>query len=417
MYAAKGKLPLKNLFSKFVIPTDKRTVDQIVRWRMVYETRDTNSEALNTPLLGCSKLGFFERDSQMLFDILHVSRDEFKRTIRQSAIPSSFHVASDEFNLLVAWAAHSFQTSTMSDQDKDRGIYSLFFMLLVKFFSGLVRHYYPHGANKGVMEATIDSLSEKFDIKQKETSTWRLQIHQRASELLSPTSIHAKTLASFIPDKDVIYLITDLQTRLRTKLRNITNIYYDMVKAGREVRDSGMVSNDAEGEKIIKELKNSFEGMIASISNKVLNTQQFIKSDYLIIVSKLVPNVRVDMMRNLLMQFSAYATVQYQKKQSDDLSKDGKLFVGYHILIQNLIQRLYRDAIMKKINMNSRLEILKNSMNVVRSSRILDPVIAQLKDSLDKFVLSTRLSQRDATNASLRIAFVTYIILLSFDCD
>ena len=55
MYAAKGKLPLKNLFSRFVIPTDKRTVDQIVRWRTIYETRDTNSEALNTPLLGCSK--------------------------------------------------------------------------------------------------------------------------------------------------------------------------------------------------------------------------------------------------------------------------------------------------------------------------------------------------------------------------
>lgn len=417
MYAAKGKLPLKNLFSRFVIPTDKRTVDQIVRWRTIYETRDTNSEALNTPLLGCSKLGFFERDSQMLFDILHVSRDEFKRVIRQSAIPSSFHVASDEFNLLVVWAAHCMYTSSASSVDKNRCVYSLFFMLLVKFFSGLVRHYYPHGANRGVMEATIDSLSEKFDIKQKETSTWRLQIDHRANEMLDPNNIHGKTLLNFIPDKDVVYLITDLQTRLRTKLRNITNIYYDMVKAGREVRESGMVTDDAEGKKIIKELKNSFEGMVASVSNRVLNTQQFIDSDYLLIVSKLVPNVRIDMMRNLLMQFSARATVQYQKKQSDMMSKDGKLFVGYHILIQNLIQRLYRDAILKKVNMNSRLEILKNSMNIIRSSRILDPVIAQLKDSLDNFVIGTRLSQRDATNASLRIAFVAYIILLSFDCD
>ena len=417
MTAATGKLPLKNLFSKFVIDTDRHTADQIVRWRRIYETRDTHSDALNTPLLGCDKLGFFERDSQMLFDILHVSRDEFKRAIRQSSIPNSFRVASDDFNLFVVWVAHNYFISKLPQSAKDQVCQSLFFMLVVKFFSGLVRHYYPHGANKGVMEATIDSLSEKFDIKQKATSTWKLIIDKRADEMVDQHGIHSATIKTFTPDKKVIYVITDLQTRIRTKVRLITNVYYEMVKAGREVRESGMVTNDAEGEKIIKELNNSFDGMVTALSNIVLNTQQFLRTDYIMIVCKLVPNVRVDMMRNMLMQFSAHATIQYQKKRGDDMSKDGKLFEGYHILIQNMIQRLSRDAIMKKVNMNSRLEILKNAMDVIRSSRVNDPIIAMIKESLGKFVIGTRLSQRDATNASLRIAFVAYIILLSFDCN
>ena len=411
------RAPLKNLFSKFEFAPTPKLAEQIIKWRLLYENRDTHPDALNTPLLGVYRLGWYPRDSQGLFDILDINKEEFKRAIRFSSIPTSFRVASDEFNLLTVWAAHIFINSNLNKDLKFKVIQSLFFMMLVKFFSSLLRHYLPHMANKGIMELTIDSLTDKFDIKHPETSTWKLIMEKRASELASGDSIHGSTLKTFIPDQKVIYVITDLQTRIRTKVRNVMLVYFDMVKQGRSIEDSDLVGENKEGEKIIKELKTSFDSMIANICNRVLNTQQFIRADFITIATKLVPNVSPEMMRTFLMQFSSMATYQYNKRQTDEVSKDGKYFVGYHALITNLIQRTYRKCIMDKVNLKSRLAILKKAIDLYRSSRINDPIILKVKASIERIVKNARISQRESTNTSLRIAFVVYIIMMSFDCD
>ena len=56
-------------------------------------------------------------------------------------------------------------------------------------------------------------------------------------------------------------------------------------------------------------------------------------------------------------------------------------------------------------------------MNLYRSSRVSDPIVVKIKDSVSNFIDSTKLSSREATNASLKIGFIMYIILLSFDID
>ena len=156
--------------------------------------------------------------------------------------------------------------------------------------------------------------------------------------------------------------------------------------------------------------------MIESICNRALNAQSFIKADYIKVVCALCSNVRPEMVRNVLMQFSAMATAQYQKGKGDIMDKTGRLYEGYHILISNLIQRTYRACIMDKVKL-VRAHILKKAMNLYRSSRINDPVILTIKDSVSKFVDSTKVSSRDATNASLKIGLILYLVLMSFDVD
>lgn len=409
--------PLKTLFSKFVFKIDNKLVNDILRWRRVYEVQYPS--ALNTPLLGVDFARFFPRNTQALFDILKINREEFKRAIKQSSIDESFRVASDEFNLLVVWAAHCFTESTaISRSMKDNVIQTLFFMLMVKFFTSVVAHFFPYTATRAIMEATIDNLTDKFDIKHSETNTWKLAIDKRA-ELMADTSsanIHYDTLRTFMPDKKVTYIITDLQTRIRSKVRAIAELYYKAVKEGAAVVDSTLTGEDKDGEKTIKELQNSYDAMIESICNKVLNAQQFIRQDYIKVCCALCANVKPDMVRIVLMQFSALATAQYRKGKGDDMDKTGKLFYGYHILITNLIQRTYRACIVDKIPLK-RLYILKKAMNLYRSSRVNDPIVMKVKDSISKFIIDTRVSSREATNSSLKIALILYLILMSFDID
>lgn len=416
---ASGAPPLKTLYSKFPVKTDSKVAKQIIEWRLRYETRDTHPEALNTPLLGVSNIGWFPRDSQALFDILEINKDEFKLAIKQSSIDNNFRVASDEFNQLTVWAAHNFFNSTSLSRDtKDKVITALFFMMIVKFFSSVCRHTFPYRATRAIMEATIDNLSDKFDIKHRETSTWKLVMDHRAELMADQSSanIHLNALKTFVPDKKVIYIITNLQTSIRTKIRLVAQAYYEAVKRGNAIMEGTLTGEDPEGEKTIKELQNSYDSMIESICNRALNAQQFIRNDYVKVVCALCSNVRPEMMRNVLMQFSAKATAQYRKSNGDSLDKSGKFFDGYHILISNMIQRTYRACIVDKVPLK-RGHILKKAMNLYRSSRINDPIVIQVKDSVDAFIESTKVSSRDATNASIKIAFILYIILLSFNLD
>lgn len=417
--ASSSALPLKQLFAKFAFKIDSKLANQIIRWRLLYETRDTHPEALNTPLLACANMGFFPKDQNALFEIVGIDRSEFSHAIKMSSIPAEFNVASDEFNLLVTWVGHCFmETTAISRSLKDKVVESVFVMLMYKFFSGVVRHLFQYRPSRAIMEATIDSLSDKFDIKHADTNTWKLVIEKRAQLMTesSPANIHYAGLTTYFPDKKVTYILTDLQTRIRTKVRLIAEVFYAAVKNGNTILDTTLVGTDKEGEKTIKELQNSYAAMIESICNKTLNAQRFINTDYIKVVCAICSNIRPDMMRTVLMLFSAMATEQYRKGKGDDMDKTGKLYAGYHILISNLIQRTYRACIIDKVQLK-RAPILKKALNLYRSSRINDPIIVTVKDSVSAFVDSTKVSSRDATNASLKICLILYFILMSFDLD
>lgn len=240
---------------------------------------------------------------------------------------------------------------------------------------------------------------------------------KRAEEMLDPKNIHANTLSNFLPDQKVVYIVTDLQTRIRSKVKGVAEKYYEMVKAGRTIGDVDLTTTNKEGEKIVRELKTSFDGMISSICNRVINVQQFIREDFIVITGKLIRNANSDLMRNMLMQYSSIATVQYQKRQQDLESRDKKYFLGYHILIQNMIQRTYRRCIMEKVDLKNRAAILKKAVDLYSASRISDELVLKIKESVEQFVLKGKFSSRDSTRASLKIAFIVYIILMSFDCD
>ena len=84
------------------------------------------------------------------------------------------------------------------------------------------------------------------------------------------------------------------------------------------------------------------------------------------------------------------------------------------LLIQNIIQKSYRYCIQNKINMRQVASILKAIKDVYSSSRISDDGIIQVRESVNKLVLELQSNRRDATVSSFRIAFVLYIIILSF---
>lgn len=405
------------LLEKYEIKISKTHLLAIKNHMLTWELRDQHPAALNTPMLGLAKIHFLTKDTMALFDIFDIEKSSFENVIWSAdAVDTARRVSSDAYNILTIWLVYLTEHSSLPRNQKDDLQYMLIKLMHYRFFTSTVNYGLPHGANESVMEYTINSLSNKFDIKKKETSTWKLVMEARSMDALSRSSVHAKTLKTFSTDDKVLYVITDIQTRIRVKLTNIIRKYFKDKEDGNRMGSYGIVS-EIEGEKVIKNLVASYDQMIEGICNDALNTNKFIDHSSIDIAVKITGNIRADMFRSLLIKFSGMAIDQYRKKTHDKVegTAEHRLLIGYRVLISNIIQKTYRECIFDKtVNMKSKLEILQKARNIYRSSRIDNEDVAVIKNTVTKFVSEYSDSSRESTNASLRIAFISYILLLSF---
>ena len=400
------------------IPITRKHLDQLNRHVQEWELRPGHAEGLNSPLLGIEKIYFLTKDIAALFDIFGVDKSAFEKLVHSAeSVDPTRKVSSDAYNIFTIWLVYRIGRSKFSRQQIETAQTNLLKLMHYKFFTSFVNYIFPHKANRDVMEYTIDNLSAKFDIKQAETNTWKLVIEARAKDVLDRKSIHYHTLQTFGPDEKVLYVITDTQTRLRSRLKGIITAFKKNHEEGNRIGSYNIVS-EFDGEKVINNIVSSFDQMIETITNNVLNVTRFINREKMELVLKLNSNIRRDMLRGLLMKFSDVAVQQYRKKEAGLIEGvgDTELLIGYRALISHIIQKTYRACIVAgDVDMTSRVAILEKTRNLYRSSRISDESILVIKNSVDHFVNKYSDSSRSSTNASLKIGFITYIMLLSFD--
>lgn len=394
-------------------------LDQYIRHCTMYEVRDDNAQAFNTAYLGVTKAYFLPKDAQALFDIFNFDSKAISEALKQSTeIHDQTHVIRNDFNMGTLWVVYCInQAKSLPVMKKRACLMALFKMLNYKFFTGKTNHLFPYGADEGVMEATIDNLSFKCDIKNPKTPTWKAVIEAHCDNILSPSSIHKNTLNSFKPDGKVGYVLSDLQTRLGSKLVNIASAYYENHKNKVKIGESTFTTTDPEGEKVLKELKASLDSAISRIVTDVLNVNTFINYEDVKLVCKLVPAVRPDMLRTVLGIFSNMAYTQYKNKQAEEVledSKHNKVYCGYRTLITELIQKTYRHCVMSGVKTDSHLQVLSKTRDTYRASRMANQDVITVKNSVDYFVVKNTKYTREATLISIRTAFILYIIIMSF---
>lgn len=417
---AYGATSLRNAFIEagFEVRISKPMIDQLVRVCTMFEVRSQHAEALNSALVGVYSCHFLQSDADSVFDVFGIDRIAFDGVIKQyPGIPKEFKVASDAFNILIVWLTHLVIKSSLPENIKKIGRITLFKMMHYKFYTSVVNHNFPHGASPDVMQYVVDNLNAKFDIKNPDTPTWKLIIERKSEELTSRSSIHYRTLETFIPDNKVTYVITDTQTRIRSTLINtVIQPYYKAKELNNKI---GSYTNIQEinGERFIRDIAAIYDSMINGICNQAANVNKFINNEYIKVVVAVSTNITESMLRQLLVAFSNMSVVQQAKGKTEETTMDGKdeVLIGYRAIISNIVQKSYRDCIANKVDVSSPLHVFEHVKNIYRSSRIVDPDILLVKRSVDRFVNDSRVTSRDATKASLKISFIIYILLLSFD--
>lgn len=405
------------LSEKFEVVITRQKADQVHQFITRFELRKDHPMAFNTAMLGVHRAKWLNSDRDFLFDLFGIDVREFQRAAIQSpAIVAEWKVISDPYNILVIWLCHLMLGTNLPEVVKRQFMHDLIALMNYKFFTSVVYNSHRYPADAEVMALAIETLSAKYDIKQDATNTWAKTIHARADDIIDIDGIHGSTFRLFAPDAKIAYLISDAQTRIRSRIVKLNKVYYDLKREGVRLGDRSL-STSVKGETILKHIDASFDQMIAGVTGAATQVDRMIRADDINLVCRLVSLKQEDMFRRMLNKFVDEASAQAAKQQYDlipEVSRGkSRIYVGYRILLTKIIQTTYEVlARESKLDIKNRADILIRTVNMYRSSRVSSPEITAVKDSINAMITRYDLTRREATRSSLKIAFVTYAILL-----
>lgn len=410
---------LKHLFYEhFPLDITAKMHKELVRYMLSFELIPSNIEGLNTHLLAVTKMSFTDREYHGLFDICGVSISDVKDIIAQyEAIKPHWNILSDPYNQFAIYVCHRvLQSQKLNKKQKHEASTAVLKMLHYKLFTSIINSKLKHGAKESVMQYTIDKLSGKFMIKNSKTNTWKLVMEAKVEDILFTGTRHPNTVLHYSPDQLVLDLITDIKSRMNRQVFNIIFKYLRNNELGKGINSTSIAEGDGD-DKSIKAVASSLDNMISGTSNSVTNPNEFIDPTLVKIATHYSRGLKPEDITVLLNVFSIIANDQHETDQHETVKGSGKntIIIGYIPLIKEIIRVTYRACMLdKSVDLKSKSAIVEKTGAIFRNSRVDDQNLLIVKNSVNVFVNTHSSSKRTATNTSLKIAFIIYVILLSF---
>lgn len=459
---------IKDILSKYVpIKIDVSIANAIIKYVRVYETYGTNINAFASPYMGLTSCvfriqdrdGFFElfnidnaklakfmsehinNSRETVFGIsskslvnrflgdikkklfnpvssltLGISNTEMKQVIKEiPTIDDNFVVASDPFNVFVVWVTYNILNSKLDNKLKYQAAQATLLLLHYKFFTSLVNYRFKYPANEQAMITTYESISNKFDIKV--LGTWKRVMEKGADDAVDPNGIHGKTWDNFDNDLKIIYIITDIQSRLRSKINLFYESYMQVKAEGDLIGSYDTVGTDTEGQKQIMANEHGIDIAVSSVYQDCMSVSRIVDIKAMKLAVALFSAIRLDQLKQFVIAFSEecvkLAKLGADDKVTNDKTTDDELLIGGHILIQTIIQQSYRYCRNNDIDIETPSKFIKGVRDVYTSSRINEPGIIKVRNSVMHYVFTLQSSTRESTVTALKSAFIIYIVLLS----
>lgn len=395
-----------------------------------YELRGSHPAAFNTALLGVNRPVFTDNDRLRLFSIFMLEERQIENILKKLQISEqdkanpiireSFKVINDPFNLATVWILHRcYQAKVnkkLSEKLATETMTNLLKYIQYKFFSSILYYNLRHTPDEGIMQATLDSLTAKSDIRNDDTSTWALVIKKRSLQVLElkPDSVYVDAIKNFAPDSKVLRTISGVQTALRNQMVNVLNEFYNNVRAGKKIKHTSLTQVDAEGKLQIKALQAVTDDMIGRMTGIATSAEAFIRNELLTMVCRYNSNIRVDQLLMLMQKFTVYAAQQYREGKSllEGKYNGQTISIGYQALITDIIQTTYRTCVLDKVPLKM-IPVISRADTIYHASRITDPNVLRVKNSVEYMVQLLSNSRRDTTITALKLAFIQYIVAMT----
>lgn len=383
--------------------SSKALASRITSFFRKYIAKPNNISFWGGNLLGVDHLRFYPEEREEWFDeVIHVDEEHLKDKIQAinpkdagSDAPDlkSWAVGGDTFNLSIIWVIYMLNKLPKSSAIYEAQVSALN-LLQLKLLSSIYAHQFKKPVDPEAAEATYAALSLKFRIRR--LGSWGAVIRDLSESLLERTSPHRQAFKDLNNDRQVVYAVTDVSTRLRSTISDQYAIL-DQIRAGNLRIQTTDSQFEFDGTTIIKDMVNSYNIAKDYLDDVSGNKESFIKPELIQLVIEVIPSASRQAFIECLEIISQLPDGKYRKETIEIMNDT--LLHAFDYIATNRIEFHDIGYIMKKMKA------------LYTSSKTSDNRLISLRRRLEKFIKRNTHLRASSALASVRTALMLYFLV------
>jgi hypothetical protein len=313
-------------------------------------------------------------------------------------IDKTRHVSSNLINLSLLWITHKALVSDiLTEELRHRLAIACLNMLQYKFITSLHHKRFPHPANEEIALAVYESLDLKFQLKR--LGSWQGLVEYNSEKILAHTAKHYHTLKDFNDDREIVLMVNDISTKVRSVVQTLTDRFYEIHKSDARIATTSKYMQ-VDGESILKDYVNHYSHIKSVMHNVVPDKLSFIREEITTIITDIVSTVYGQYLTTSL----EFISNNYHSKYKVDIPE----------LVDDILMFVFDMLKKERTHVKHLTEIATTLLPLLRSSRLISPAYKDIKERLDVLINSAipKISEVDA--ASTKIGIVMYITIRAF---
>lgn len=385
------------------LPIDAALAKSIIGYETRWVTRNQDHIAFfGGHLLGVNPVKFLPTDQNTWFDeILQTDAEVLTQALSEfRELNNERIVSSDSMNLSCVWLAHKLLQSDLDKDLKEQAMMSTMLILQYKFFTSRLYILFRYSADPAVAEAMYTELSFKYAIKQ--YGSWAAVFHARAADIIRKGGLHYERILQFKPDKQIVYMVNDIQGRIREMLKGLYGEHLRVLHSGVRIKSSSMVV-EFDGESVLKDTTKSLVQYRRYLDSIISNPPAFIRDELISVILQVMNTAPEKLVRETLTWMSSH----YRQQQHSVITP---------VLDQTLIHAFsYLNEERGFIHAKPDLAVLLSRLKgVYTSSRSTDAHLLKLRVETEKLVVLATQAKSPAVIAGVRTAVLLYLIARTF---
>lgn len=376
---------------------------RVINYSKSLISRSENVTFMGSNLMGVERIKFFDADRDRWFDeVLQIDEDYLQDCIHKvKAVNSDWKVAGDAFNLSVVWFIHSCHANLrVKDKVVEEAMREALIVLQFKFLTSIYSHYFEKLVDTEAAEAVYAALTMKSSIKR--LGSWGEVLRWRADSFLSKDSTHHRDLVKFDNDEGVMYVLTDISTRIRKSIKDQYKIL-EKIRAGNLRIETTSSTVMLDGDRIIKDQVSSYNKAKNYLLDVAGNESSFIKYELVDVVLDIMTTTSKQSMIDILTAISRTPT----GKKRDEVES----------FIEDTLMHAFDYIVKERIHFHDVGFILTKMKALYTSSKSTDPRLLSLRSRIEKY--SKKHSQLRASSAlaSVRTALMLYFLIRALSAN
>lgn len=402
---------VKDIFDGLVedLVINQRWVSSLRRFVYGFATKDNDhTEFFGTPYLGTHRILFKTSDRNNFFsDILDVDevrlRDEL---IKTKWVNKDFKVSSDAFNLSIIYLMHRVWISDLSKNVKEEALIQLVMLFHYRVMTSIMNHYFGYLVKPSVAQTAYNKLSMKFDIKR--YGSWNELFKARGEYVIDPKrGIHFDTFTKMDDDKKIVYMVNDMESRLKGVINDYTKVLYDVKDSVDLVEtDSGLAVID--GEINIKDVQKHVNKYRNYVSGIVNDGHSFFKQELVGYAAKAVDDSRTST------QFEEKLTMVIRDFPAQYSNPKGQVYKDF---VDDVVTHLFEYLATNSIRHTDLKNVLYKLRGAYTSNKSSNALLFKLRRHGDEIIRNMTGIRTQFTVSSLRTSLMLYIVLRTLTMD